>query len=187
MRFAVHALSLVVLLLLVFGGGFLGKMLSPELTWCAAWPARRPPSRPRACCPNPCRWDVLHCFNLRHLLAGSVFTGLGSLLGFVISSLGWGMPRLFTDVVVRGIGGGGGAATDNDTVGKLLLFILVLVGLCIALSWIFGVVERCVGLGPPASRRTSTAAAEPPTQVRRSHGAARATYGARGPPLASGG
>jgi hypothetical protein len=76
------------------------------------------------------------------MLSGSIFTGVGSLLGFLISSLGWGMPRLFTDIGLRGVGGFGGAGTGDDRVGKVILIVIVVIGLCIALTWIFGVLER---------------------------------------------
>jgi hypothetical protein len=36
MRFAVHVISVCALLWLIFFGGFVGKLMNPELTWCAA-------------------------------------------------------------------------------------------------------------------------------------------------------
>eukprot|EP00936_MAST-01D_sp_MAST-1D-sp1_P002910 g2910.t1 len=60
-RFAVHILSVAVLLALVFVGGFVAKAFDPKLTWL----------------------DVFACFNLGHILAGSVLVGGFSLLGWL--------------------------------------------------------------------------------------------------------
>jgi len=40
-----------------------------------------------------------------------------------------------------GIGWGGSVNTD-DKIGTVIVAILVIIGLCIALTWIFGVIER---------------------------------------------
>lgn len=47
MRFAVHVISVGALLSLVFFAGFFGKMISPELTWCASAPPTHPPKSQR--------------------------------------------------------------------------------------------------------------------------------------------
>ena len=74
-RFAVHALSVFVLLSIIFVGGFVAKTFDSSLTW----------------------WDVLDCFKLEHLVYGSAVTGLGSLLGWAISLVGYGGGRLMGD------------------------------------------------------------------------------------------
>ena len=108
-------MSAAILFALVFTGGFVGKVFSREHTW----------------------RDVFSCFNLGHLAVGSVLTGCFSLLGWVVSfcsvggglhggrSMFWWSPNF-----------GGGGRSDGD-LGKVLLVIVVVIGLCIALSWIY--------------------------------------------------
>lgn len=120
-RFAVHVLSVFVLLSIIFCGGFVAKMFNGELTW----------------------YDVLRCFNLEHMISGSVVTGMGSLLGWVLSLLGGGGGRWVGDVIGyggRGLGGGGGGG--NDKAGKIIVVILVVIGLCIAFKWIYDRIEH---------------------------------------------
>jgi hypothetical protein len=123
-RLSIHAASVVVLLLVVFVAGFFGKLLglSPltpdRLTWA----------------------QVFQCFNLNHLYSGSMLVGLGSLSGFLIESCstvyrfgriggawgnGWG----------GGLSGGGGRGGGDAQ--KIILVILVVVGLLVALRWIY--------------------------------------------------
>jgi hypothetical protein len=113
-RFSVHGLSAILLALLIFVAGFVAKVLQPESypTWRA----------------------VLRCFNLDHLIAGASATGLGSFFGWAVSGLGLGGMRIFE------FGGGGGGGRDNKA-GGLVMVILVVAGLAIALSWIYGELE----------------------------------------------
>jgi len=114
-RWAVHGLSLIILIGLIFVGGFVGKLTTPEKTW----------------------WDVFACFNLEHLVFGSAVTGLGSLVGWLASTVG-GAPIRFLDVLHLHGGGGG----SGDSIGKVLLAIAIVVGLMVALSWIFSRVDN---------------------------------------------
>jgi len=63
MRFAVHFVSVLVLLLLIFIGGFITKLFTPGLTW----------------------GDVFNFLNLQHFTGGSVLLGMGSLIGWLAS------------------------------------------------------------------------------------------------------
>ena len=120
-RGAVHALSLLVLAALVFAGGFVAKLCDPTITW----------------------WEVIYCFNVQHLLYGSTVTGLGSLLGWVISLVGGGGGRLAADFAGYGrFGGGVGGGGGGDKAGKIILVVLVVIGLCVALKWIYDRIER---------------------------------------------
>ena len=117
-RLAVHLLSALVLGCLVFAGGFVAKSFSPGLTW----------------------WEVASCFNVEHLVYGSTFTGLGSLLGWLISLVGGGGGWWLRTLDLGGtgrLGGGGG----NDKAGKIILAVLVVVGICLAFKWIYDRVE----------------------------------------------
>ncbi len=126
-RAAVYATSLALLALLVFAAGFVGKMLSPEQSWA----------------------DVFRVFNLRHWIFGSYITGLGSLIGAGVSAMGFGTFRLGWDVFgdngLRGLRGGrgGGGGGERGGVGELLVIIAVVIGLMVALYWVFNVVEDC--------------------------------------------
>ena len=156
-RLAVHVLSLFVLLSIVFCGGFVAKSFNGELTWC----------------------DVLRCFNIEHMISGSVVTGMGSLLGWVVSLLGGGGGRWLGDAIGyggRGLGGGGGGGGGNDKAGKIVVIIVVVIGLCIAFKWIYDRIEDYArrttrmathvvldahhGRAPPAVPAAAPAAAE---------------------------
>lgn len=112
-RFAIHVLSLLVLSCMVFVGGFVAKAFNPGLTW----------------------WDVLRCLNLQHLISGAYLTGLGSLAGGVMSTVGGG-------TLFRFLGETGLRLGEVDgKLGAILVAILTVVGLCFAFAWIFGRVE----------------------------------------------
>jgi hypothetical protein len=131
-RVSISVASVMVLLVLIFFAGFVAKIVGIS--------------------PTPVAWsDVLKCFNLQHWYSGSMFVGLGSLGGFLIETVGsflrigriggawgqgWGGPRA---------GGGGGDAQ------KIIMVIMVVVGLLVALRWIF---VRLQILAESAARRT---------------------------------
>ena len=140
-RFAVHLLSTFVLGCLVFTGGFVAKSFSPGLTW----------------------WEVACCFNVEHLVYGSTLTGVGSLLGWLISLMGGGGGWWLRTLDLGGTGRLGGAG-GNDKAGKIILAVLVVVGICVAFKWIYDRIEtyaqkavrtaQCVVLeGPVAEAR----------------------------------
>ena len=118
-RGAVHLLSMLVLGCLVFTGGFVAKSFSPGLTW----------------------WEVVSCFNLEHLIYGSTLTGVGSLLGWLISLVGGGGGWWVRTLDLGGAGRLGGPG-GNDKAGKIILAILVVVGVCVAFKWIYDRIEK---------------------------------------------
>ena len=123
-KFAIATISLTMLAAIIFLSGFVAKALSPELTW----------------------WDVFRFYNVKHWVAGSVMAGLGSLLGALVTwAGGFGVFRFGLDV--GGWRGGGlgdllGGGSGESKWGGVLLIVLVVVGLIVALCWVFGVVER---------------------------------------------
>ena len=122
-RFAVHLLSALVLGCLVFAGGFVAKSFSPDLTW----------------------WEVARCFNVEHLVYGSTLTGVGSLLGWLISLLGGGGGWWLRTLDLGGTGRLGGGGGGNDKAGKIILAVLVVVGICLAFKWIYDYHSTCHG------------------------------------------
>lgn len=119
-----HALTLALLVLIIFLSGFVVKAAQPTYTWGEVW----------------------SCFNLEHIINGATATGVGSLCGWVVSAAGAGVgyARIFGD----GIGVNHKA---NDKAGNVLLAIMVVAGLALAASWIYGALEKY-------SRRTMRAA-----------------------------
>ena len=113
-RFAVHLLSLAALAAVIFVAGFVAKMFDSSLGW----------------------WDVIACFNINHYMVGSIATGAGSLIGWVTTVLPYGGFRMFGDFgfLTRG-------ERDNKA-GSLLFGLMVIIGLAIALYWIYGRLER---------------------------------------------
>ena len=67
-------------------------------------------------------------------------TGLGSLLGWLISLVGGGGGWWLRTLDLGGTGrlGGGGS---SDKAGKIILAVLVVVGICLAFKWIYDRVE----------------------------------------------
>mmetsp|Transcript_5868 Transcript_5868/g.6748 ORF Transcript_5868/g.6748 Transcript_5868/m.6748 type:complete len:274 (+) Transcript_5868:13-834(+) len=117
MRFAVHFVSVLVLLLLIFIGGFITKLFTPGLTW----------------------GDVFNFLNLQHFTGGSVLLGMGSLIGWLASLFasapGMG-PRLwFLDT-------GMFRSRGSDDANKVLVAIVVVIGLLVALRWIYSRVSE---------------------------------------------
>lgn len=113
-RGAVHGLAVLLLALLIFLAGFVGK-------WASGGSWR----------------EVLDCFNLNHLISGSIATGLGSLLGWLLTAAGGG----FGGGWFFGGDVGGRVGGRDDKAGQLLVAIMVVVGLCLALTWIYDRLE----------------------------------------------
>ena len=113
-KVAVHLLSLLALCMLVFSAGFVAKTFDSSLTW----------------------WDVIHCLNVQHIVYGSMATGLGSLFGWAISIFGGLGPRIYFESI------GMPRIDANDKAGKIILGVFVVVGLVLALVWIFGKVNK---------------------------------------------
>ena len=100
--------------MLVFSAGFIAKTFDSSLTW----------------------WDVIHCLNVQHIVYGSMATGLGSLFGWAISIFGGLGPRIYFESI------GMPRIDANDKAGKIILGVFVVVGLVLALVWIFGKVNK---------------------------------------------
>ena len=130
-RCAIHVLAVSLLGALVFAGGFVAKAIDPRLTW-------------REC---------FDCFNLQHLISGATATGIGSLLGWLVTAAGVGG---FWRIGAPAIGGG-------DRRGEAVVVgIAVAVGLCIALSWIYTALE---GFAKRATRRAQHVVLDAPGRV----------------------
>lgn len=132
-RISIHLASVVVLLVVVFFAGFVGKAvgvsLSPTVTWS----------------------DVFRCINLNHWYSGSMLVGLGSLFGFLVETCG----TFFRFGRIGGAWGPGPDLSGGNRGGgdaqKVILAILVVIGLFLALRWIY---ERLQILAESAARRT---------------------------------
>merc|ERR1712224_848152 len=113
MRGSVFTASVLVLLSVVFLGGFIFKVFSPGVTWA----------------------EVFRCFNWMHLAGGSAVVGAGSVLSFLVASCpGLGNHYLFWGGRVWG---GGGGSNGNNKLLLIILGIMVIIGLLLALRWIF--------------------------------------------------
>ena len=131
-RASIFLASGVVLLVIVFVAGFVGKALGvstiPLYTWS----------------------DVFRCFNLEHFYSGSIVVGLGSMFGFLIETCG-SFYRIGRVGGAWGLSWGGGARAGGGDGQKIIMIILVVVGLLVALRWIF---VRLQILAESAARRT---------------------------------
>ena len=114
---AVHALALSFLLALIFVGGFVGKALDPSLDW----------------------MEVVRCFNLHHLIAGTTTTGLASLMGWATSLGGVGGANGWRYMLGDAFADRG---SRDNLMGTLITAAAVIAGLCIAFSWIYGRLEE---------------------------------------------
>lgn len=118
---AVHTLAFAALCVIIFLAGFIAKFFDASLEWI----------------------DVLRCFNLHHLIAGVTATGLGSLLGWCTSALGfagvhnvrWFAGDLVPGREMRGDG-------RDGFLGTVVFAIAVAAGLCVAFSWIYSWLEE---------------------------------------------
>lgn len=148
---AIHGLALCALSALVFLMGFVAKAFDPGLTW----------------------FEVLRCFNVRHIIAGATTTGLGSLVGWATSLGGLGGGHGWRHIVGDSFGHTGDGGRDNF-LGTVIMVIAVLAGLCVAFSWIYARIEEWArrtarhvqhvvldvqGGAAPAPRPAATAAA----------------------------
>lgn len=111
-RGAIHGLALLALACLVFVAGFVAKFASG-----AGWA------------------EIFSCFNVEHLVSGGVATGLGSLVGWVLTAAGGGLGGGW---FMGDLGGG----RRDDKAGQVLFALMVAVGLCVALSWIYERLEE---------------------------------------------
>ena len=115
-------LSVLILVAMIFVLGFFYTLFTPGASW----------------------GDVLNVFRLQHYLGGSIILGLGSLVGWVGSLCAgggggyWGGPRF--GYYYGGFGGGGGRG--DGKAAAICLAIMVVVGLVIALTWIYGRVSK---------------------------------------------
>eukprot|EP00322_Chrysochromulina_rotalis_P011326 CAMPEP_0115846836 /NCGR_PEP_ID=MMETSP0287-20121206/10067_1 /TAXON_ID=412157 /ORGANISM="Chrysochromulina rotalis, Strain UIO044" /LENGTH=237 /DNA_ID=CAMNT_0003300641 /DNA_START=68 /DNA_END=781 /DNA_ORIENTATION=+ len=120
---AVHLLSLLGLATLIWLSGFAAKAIDPALTW----------------------WDVITCFNLEHIMRGSIATAFVSLFGWFASLLGGGGGNLhfFRNTFGHWADGGrgGNAGGGKDTLSMVFFCLAVVAGLCLALYWIYGRLE----------------------------------------------
>lgn len=145
-RVCIHLASVGVLMVMIFFAGFVGKAfgVSP-VTTTVTWS------------------DVFRCFNWNHWYSGSMLVAIVSLSGFLLETCGsffghaggrigvpWGqMGRSSGAPAARG-GGSWGSKGGGDA-GKAILVILVVIGLLVALRWIY---TRLQVLAERTARRT---------------------------------
>mmetsp|Transcript_14091 Transcript_14091/g.21928 ORF Transcript_14091/g.21928 Transcript_14091/m.21928 type:complete len:156 (-) Transcript_14091:160-627(-) len=108
-------LTVLSLLLLVFTNGFIYKCAMNEFSW----------------------QEIFDCFNLHHLTAGAVFTGVFSIAGWLFSVTPC-IPRVSLNWLP------GSRHLRGDKAQLILLSIAVAVGLLIACRWIYNSLENFI-------------------------------------------
>lgn len=139
---AVPIASVLVLLAMIFAGGFVAQLLAfaglvAPLHFVAAT-----------------SWTMRF---VNHVTAGSILVGGASVVGFILEACtflnpigGFGRVNIFPGSNLFGGGGGGGGRGGGDG-AKILLAIAVVVGLLVALRWIY---VRVADYAATAARRT---------------------------------
>jgi len=110
----IYFISVIILFVIIFMAGFIGKVFDPSIEWDS----------------------LLYCFNLKHFCTGAIYTGMSSIIAFLINVVGGGAFRYINTFhsLFR--------ETDKDScLTKFILIIIILIGLLIVLVWIFEVVE----------------------------------------------
>jgi hypothetical protein len=124
---AVHLASVLALAALVCAAGFVAKLLALLGFY-------------SECAPE--NWvQGLNPFTLYHWCAGSILIGSFSVLGWVFEALGMfarAPVRMGADLWGGGVVGGRGSGDS----GKFILAIIVVIGLLVALHWIYGRVQE---------------------------------------------
>lgn len=109
----VAVLSFVMLLALIFVGGFVGKAFDQDSEWADVF-------------------NIWKSFSLHHLITGATTTGLLSVLGWATSIGGIGGGGGW-----RVILGNGWNDAGRDTVSTVIVVLAVLAGLAFAFRWIY--------------------------------------------------
>eukprot|EP00924_Labyrinthula_sp_SR-Ha-C_P010101 maker-scaffold_40-snap-gene-2.67-mRNA-1 protein AED:0.07 eAED:0.09 QI:0/0/0.33/0.66/1/1/3/822/313 len=78
----------------------------------------------------PSFWNI---FSLNHYLGGSILLGLGSISGWIVSLCNAGLGPRFYFLDYAGIGTRG----SNNDLGAVILIVVVIIGLSLALKWIY--------------------------------------------------